>query len=793
MLLLKSSRTGPNPEDCRLPVPKLERGQRGYHHDLIAAVAKHFGRDRIDIEALDQILSPSRSGEILAAAHAIAGRSVLALDTTIVSATQETQRWYTELRRAGANSQQLQEIRDRTQSLFTHGKQIRIDFYDKSMTNEEMQELIRQHHLGLVSLDWGLITKDQQFREQTTLITPSHGFPDIRLGTEPLYYQVVPLVGYTKNGASMLVHTHLFPFVEIDSQLFAAARQSVRAEKTIVFFSSQPTKAQQAAPEYSWVLPGAFKGTLLIRPEEVAPVPPISQEDLNRAMNLALATGKASHNYFQVPFRYFLKAASLMLAKNDHTGEDIRDLEEHIIQAAKTAPVRDQFQGFTAHDWLTSGLEGGVSNRTEVNKQLKDQERYLREEADEREGEAQSTEQSSALIASSPLTGTREAILEYFKDLSTRAFQRDDSVTEELIAVTRHCMQSVQQYELGSSLVESLSTSQRIIGQIYRFKRLDDTLAKKHLYATIHNSSYEHALKPRILLAAGARVDDEEMTHNYTPGCDADEHALNRHDILGVTGDGLSLHSYWFHAGLGTLRSATSTNIKGAIFSALRIATDKEELDDGMKASDLINIISRIPLTDDQISKLNEVLDPKLDELATYLSSPNNWVTSQLMATKPWLEIAAQQRQGYNEVIQYLNDMLEILKSGASSDKNIEYNPRIAPIAQSSLLANTEVEQILLQFLETSVTERTALNEVVLHTVGGEPAAQALRKLTSNESLIYKPERYFRSNSDGSLQLEKAGVDYLLKLIDPEYPYFHTFQDSREFEQWRHERRSKGL
>lgn len=790
MLLTNGSKTR-DLKEARLPFPALGRGARGYHHDLLSAIARHFGREKVDLNAVDQILTPLSHGGVVAAAHAIAGRSILALDAGIISSTEEVSRWHGLLKKDGVSGRDIEEVRSRTKALYEYGKEIKIEFYDRSISAEEMQELLRQHRLGLVSLDWREITSDEGFREITKLRSPSHVFPEIKVGKEPVFYPVVPLVGYTNNGQGMLVHTHLFPFIEIPTSLFERARESSKAERTVVFFYESYEKAHRPTSEYSWKLPGAFTGSLLLRPEQIPPTPVPTMEELTRTMRLAMALGKASSESFHFVFPHFLKAASLLLAKNDRTGADIRALEDHLIKVAEAAPKHDPSGSlfWATRDWFESGLKGGISNQAQLVKFIKGAEKNLLDDEDVSQEEPLA---STALAHTSVFTGGREQILEYFKGVVDRAFLPYDrhvgtkETSEEIIAVVKECIKAVKSYEIGSAYVESLSPSQRMLGQLHRFVNFSNH--HKSLASRISNLEYEHAFCPRIMLAASPHRNEEKGRNRISPLSDADEKALADHDILMLAGKGFSIASCWYDEKLGTLIRSDHTPIQELIYAALSVSTGKPNPGDSWSAEKLAKVLSQFAISDEQFARMTATLEAKEGGIEDYLKDPKSWLGTQVMSNKPWLENTT--AKGYKKAIQYLVDMRDVLLNGDKAAHHIEFNPAIAPLTMSSMLANIQAEGIFLEFVERSVTGRTRLADVVLERIGKQSAAKYLEDLSRHEEL-HMPERYFESNKDGTLKLTKYGVDYLITLIDPEYPYHHTFDNSREMRQSQHEKRRR--
>ena len=226
--------TKTSPSEMLIQIPCLRKGEMGYHYDLATCIGSHFGR-AVDRVALAEILTPLSDGGVPSVAHSLASRSLMRLDSRaqgidLADINPNRLKGF-----SGMSPSLAEETFARRSTIITQGQGLGVHFYDRSLTVAELEALIAEHRVGLVSLDWNVITNDKSFTRQ--LEDPrDQGLLDPKTKGQPFFYPVVPLVGFDEH--NFILHTYGFPYLPISKELFERARNTEKAEQTMVFISA---------------------------------------------------------------------------------------------------------------------------------------------------------------------------------------------------------------------------------------------------------------------------------------------------------------------------------------------------------------------------------------------------------------------------------------------------------------------------------------------------------------------------------------------------------------------------
>jgi hypothetical protein len=768
-----------------ISLPAIRRGNLGIQHDIIRSLGQYFGTKQVDQEALLQILGPAHAKNIPAIAQAAAARTVLGMPSSAYESSADYSRWADTLAQNGRNQEALAQLKIKRQAIIPHLNDLKIDFFDRSISLAEMENLIKENRIGLVSLDWDKITEDPRFSAQSLLPTPSHVFLEALPHQKPLFYPVVPLVGIGDN--TILVHTYRIPYLTISKDLFEEARQGNSSEKTVVFISkNEHNLANEPLPKYSWNIPCAYRGGVLIQPNELPIEDPISKDELTKSLSLALAIGHPCNKSGVFSFPYFFRAACWVLSERDPSGGALSEFEGHISKLYENSQNKKQGY-FDLDDDLNYGLIGAPST-------VKSFARGIAQLADISTGELKDATETQATLfiqsLNSPMIIPDELtdLLTTLKNGATKAysstnFGQSNAIDAELTALAVSCIKSIPNPQASSDLASLCSKNQRVMGTVRILKSLNDSLTTER--EKMSALEYEYALKPALLLSAMEREEKDKppLNNNDTEGQNiCDNLALRDHSFLTLRGSGLCISSIWFDERLGTLVTAYSNQIRDLIPAALRSAINKTEPGDNHNTELFAQVCSQFPLQANHTETIISALkDPACTE---YLSKQDNWLVAQTLANKSWVENG----EGLSTTEKnYLAAVTKALRDG-NQNTPVSFSESLRPHLASSILANYEAEHLMLSFVKQSLTTRLPLKDVIfLNQVKPNPDEWFRNALGG----VIKPELVFDAREDKTLRLTQHGVNYLIGVFDPENPYHMSASDSRAHVQarWEEQRR----
>jgi len=220
--------------EIRLAFPHLTRGEHGYHADIARSLGVHFTK-AVDIAALAEILVPLSDGSVLAVAHAVAARGNINLQALCQGSDLEEPARARILTFPWVQPKLVEEINQHSSALIERGKALGVRFVSSDLSLSEIETMLSACNVGLISLDWEFIA--ERFGPKGLFITSneSHLLRTEHQGA-PLFYPVVPLVGYDQG--NMLVHTYSVPYLSVPKEIFELARRNDRAERVLVFVTS---------------------------------------------------------------------------------------------------------------------------------------------------------------------------------------------------------------------------------------------------------------------------------------------------------------------------------------------------------------------------------------------------------------------------------------------------------------------------------------------------------------------------------------------------------------------------
>lgn len=740
----------------------LHRGPGSYHDDLINSISAQFKVGHVDREALKQILSSDQ--RVIADSHALIAKRAFSLTAKLFRSGEEEAALDSDLRRRGIPSATILGLGKQRQDFRVFGESIGVQYFDRSVTKEEMQQML-QESLGLVSLDWEVITRDPSFKEKIILPTATEVFPGVNRKAFELFYPVVPILGFTAN--TFIVQTYLIPQLEIENELFERARKSERAERTTVFITHALVSERPKMPKYTWQLPGAFDGTLMFRPEELQKGPEIKTEDVIRANQLAVAVGTGCELHYRFAFPNFFRIACLYLAERDNTGESLRQFEDHVL-ALWEASRENGKNAFYLSDTVARGMNACERDPSRIAENL------LREAKRLHLPESESADPISAVM--DPRDDATNMLV-IFKELAREAFEVDyqrlnDPTSLELVTAAIDCGKRLRSFHAASFLVQEQSPGQQALQRLADLRNFTSAIEGRR--QEIIRLSERQAFPPHILLTAKMRRPNEGdgwKPEDIDNVAGTDEQALHDHLILTFSKKGLGVGPYTFDRGRGALNLNYTSDLNEMLVSALKRSLNQQEGADDLYTNRLAEFLTDIYLPPEYLEAAKSTINGPA--VTAYLSNKDNWVTDQLIPTKGWLEGTPEDAL-HQKWLEYLGNLHKAITTGITSQR-VKYDPRTESIFRGGVIPTARGEEYFGKIVRESLKGHIPIAQVVLPS----PAGSDFERICRREG-VEGFEQYFIVGANGTLQLTQDGVDYVSKTVDPTYPYLISKSDSRE-------------
>lgn len=538
------------------------------------------------------------------------------------------------------------------------------------------------------------------------------------------------------------------------------------------------TPVQGLFQENTWYFPGVFQDTCLSRATTVpSHFSEITKRDVWSALHELRPALEFVERASALPFNNFFRYASLDLASQDPSGEDVRKFESECLQlhamalaalAAKSdagticqveLPRLATVAGEAIRDLPAANVDAQI-DRTIVTRALT----LYTAELSQR---GPAPEQAGQLTQTDPLHRYQDLMRAAFYLAVADEWGLQSNAYQPIAAAICAEIQSLRSKSLDDQndaryCLSKQSLLQRTLLFVDDIRSLDDRLESARAALRTQAEQYPR-FSPKVFLHAAPGT-LFESTLERTSTTPADDETLATHTILSLESRGLLLTWGHYDYEWGYLMPGNSVDLR----TAAAEAGQSDARPDSYHCYNLTRAIQLFPLLDSIIvQQACESLNGS--DFEHYVADRTRWFGPRLLPNKPWLDRNA---NDYDPAfVATCGEIATALISGkaVTGDLN-EKLKQVSRLMRNSPMQNDRGDRFLFEFVREAATTGTRLADTRVATYGQRTAAKYLNELMRAEA---KPEwaLYFVLNKDGSVTLEKPAIDYLIQLFDNDFPF----------------------